>query len=377
MCPPGVDQTCRTTQRWRWLSPAIGQQHTLPEDELEGNERSSPQAFLQGTSSMGAFEKLAQLPRRANTDGLYGDTSAQPLWLSPMEGLPCEMISMVVSEMSPNDIVALGMCSQTLWSHTLAHVERDIKQAAAPWAGKPLVCTGTWLEDLPPAIYELYPNELTSEERYRDCMKSMRPGMGMRSLGWYGPCPARKWNWSTFEKYEDVGGKDCCRKWKDALNTIIHDAKLPSSVSSSLWSSLGGAMVGYLPSQQDRWILRNLTTLEYVRLDVAWSEDSVSFQAFAASANWLSLDQALTLRICWGTSQSYRADKETTARLLRGQWAGHCFEVVNWREELGLEWKDVTAQLVEEGKRWSSNTPWTERRGFELARSASPSDDED
>ncbi|KAK5730721.1 hypothetical protein LTR15_000659 [Elasticomyces elasticus] len=143
MCPPGVDQTCRSTQRWRWLSPVIGQQHTLPEVELEGIERSSPQAFLQGTSSMGAFEKLAQLPRRVNTDERQGDASAQPLSLSPMEGLPCEMISTVMAEMSPKDIIALGMCSQTLWSHTIAHVEQDVKQAAAPWAGKPLLCTGT------------------------------------------------------------------------------------------------------------------------------------------------------------------------------------------------------------------------------------------
>ncbi|TKA62738.1 hypothetical protein B0A55_09041 [Friedmanniomyces simplex] len=296
--------------------------------------------------SFGAFEKLARLPSRPPANLIYmnGRTRTSPL--SAIEKLPSELIGLILgdTDISPKDVIAFGMCSSELWSQTLSHIQRDIRDSTAPWAGKPMLCTGTWLTTLPPAIYELYPKEIEAESNYQTQIAQVPapvPGAGV-GRGHRG-------------RYEDVEGMDCRQKWLDTLRISILGAELSPSVSGKLRSDVGMVVGNRASVEHNDWILRNLTTQQYVRLQLRRSEQGGSTQVYVAGARWLSLDQALILRICWGPPKGDPGESGKSAKLLQGAWSGHCFEVVEDAGGVpGAELKDVTAELVEEGRGWKS-----------------------
>ena len=350
---PGVDQTCRTTCLWNLLSPSTRQHQQL---NFQSDAYCwSPRYFLQESgSNFGAFEKLARLPcpPPVNFNDTHGAARTEPLSL--VEELPSELIGLILSEagMSHREIIAFGLCSSELWLQTLSHIQRDVRDNTAPWAGKPLLCSGTWLTTLPPAIYERYPEEIEAERKYQNVLAQVHvpvsgtaTGRGSRGRSaWYGPCPARVWNWTAVSEYENVRGIDCRQKWPEALTINMVDARLSPTASDKIWSDIRMVVDNNrAPIKANDWILLNVTTQQYVQLKLRRSEPGQSPQLYVAGARWLSLDQALILRICWGP------DEMETHRLHRGMWAGHCFEVI---EDTGARagWDDVTFEIVEEGK---------------------------
>ena len=337
---------------WNLLSPRTRQRQELnyQPDAYSG----SPQSFLQGSnSSFGAFEKLARLPFPPPVKYNQMNILARPRSLSLIEKLPSELISLILGKggMTHQEIIAFGTCSSELWSQTLSHIQRDVRDNTAPWAGNPLLCSGTWLTNLPPAIYERYPEEIEAERKYQDVLAQVHvpmpgTGTGRGSQGrstWYGPCPARVWNWTAISDYEDVHGMDCRQKWLEALIIGIPDAQLSPTASKNIWSDIRSVVHNRAPIEANDWILLNVTTQQCVKLQLRRSEQAQRPQLYVAGAQWLSLDQALILRICWGP------DAMETHRLHRGVWAGHCFEVV---EDTGTRagWEDVTSEIVEEGE---------------------------
>ena len=102
-------------------------------------------------------------------------------------------------------------------------------------------------------------------------------------------------------------------------------------------------------SLKKSWELRDLTTEEYVRCRF----DGKVQRGFVASSElWLSVEDALMMRICWSSGSVPHSGLHQN--ILRSTWAGHCFDVVLAEEELvAMErecWKDVTGDIEKEAK---------------------------
>ncbi|KAH6973831.1 hypothetical protein BKA56DRAFT_620029 [Ilyonectria sp. MPI-CAGE-AT-0026] len=70
------------------------------------------------------------------------------------------------------------------------------------------------------------------------------------------------------------------------------------------------------------WILRNLTTKEFVRLEaIALKPELIH----GPKIDVLGFGEIVMSRICWPTSSS--ASKGDTTNISKGVWAGHCFDI--------------------------------------------------
>ncbi|KAF2770267.1 hypothetical protein EJ03DRAFT_78072 [Teratosphaeria nubilosa] len=334
MCPPGVDQTTRTAQRWYVVSPANQQSHAL----FDGSRYiEDVKGFLQGGEPWDAFRKLAKPSTIARNIMLPETIMPQTAQLSSIEKMPAEIISMILE-----DRVAFGISSTTLWTHLLSHAQQDTRRSMSSWADTPLICTGTWLQDLPKTIYTAYPDVWEREQEYL-----------RRTRVWYGPCPAREWNYKHIRLEKD-SRQSCKEKWLAAYDAVASKV-LPKLNLSTLHVTLAAASTGPAFWTRRNWILRNKTTKQFFRIKVDQPRHFQGPSIHVGSAPWLSLDRVLLLRVSWGVADwdpSRSRPQETNLKLTRGEWAGHCFNVV---EDMSFDvgqWRDVTEDIVEEGKIW-------------------------
>jgi hypothetical protein len=345
MCPPGVDQTRRSQQRWQILAPRLRQGQKL----AAKNEyfTSNPVNFLfnQG-QSWDAWSKLAKpvdfdLSRQtvSFTNRGYGaKTSASSL--SSLECMPSELLKMVFDDdiLEKQDITALGLCSQTLWQHMLERVESEYRKNAAPWADFEIACTGTYLEDLPESFDK----------------DNMALDSVTRRYGLAGTTMARRFNWTAWSEYKrpKESQQD---EWHSALRAHHITAAIPGSYWVKLEEDVScSKLFPNLTSKGLGWVLRNQTTKEYVRI-CASSERKEDYIVNVPSARWLRLDDVLIMRICWTTRFSYeeREDIKKGLYLYRGKWAGHRFDIVMQEDSLAKTdgWKDITAEIVSEAQK--------------------------
>lgn len=183
-----------------------------------------------------------------------------------------------------------------------------------------MICTGTWLSDLPSAIVELS-NDYVEEQKDWDARRHGHH-VGAR----YGPCPARMWNYRTSAESVDVEGMDIEEEWMSALETWTSQSGEqvgPKVLEADLKQALRG---GNTPRNGDSksFVLRNLTAGEMVRLRVPYlsnGEDRV--RAVVKGHSHVSLDAGLLTKICWGKSIVRERGHA------KGHWAGHRFEIVD------------------------------------------------
>jgi len=208
MCPLGMDQTTRSSQKWVLLSPDLGQRQGLIEGAVPyGHD--NPANFMSQDLIWDAFQKLAKpsIDRNAFNDWNQ-DLIASSAGVSPVERMPAELLAMLLAQSSftARDILAFGVCSKTLWQHVILHIHQDNRQSAS-WADKPLLCAGTWLTDLPLVMYDRDPQLDEHEQHYRN-----------HQGYWWCECPARGWNWRAVNQYEHVAEKNCKQKWIGAFD---------------------------------------------------------------------------------------------------------------------------------------------------------------
>lgn len=89
------------------------------------------------------------------------------------------------------------------------------------------------------------------------------------------------------------------------------------------------------------WILRNLTTWDYVRHGMIPLTSEQSFGGF---------DEAVLSWICWSTNPSYPT--RYVEGLRRGNWAEQCFDITileRHREKMRAEeWTDISEEVATE-----------------------------
>jgi hypothetical protein len=344
MCPPHVDQTCRSAQRWHILSPRLKQRQNL---YLKGKYHDiTPRELLfDQDESWDAWSALA----KPVDFGLHSCTSSLPepsyraktiaSSQSNLECMPAELLKMVFDDetLEKRDIVALGLCSRSLWQHMLKHVESAYRKTAAPWAGTEIACTGTYLTDLPESF-----------EKDNLAMDSVTDRGGPTRM-----VPARRFNWSAWTEFAqpEDNQQDA---WCSALcvhrsAAAIPDSSWPKLEEDILCGNLFPKVFPNLSPESPGWVLRNQTTKEYVCICASSERKG---QYVVPNAQWLRLDDVLIMRTCWTLTTRFPPDLERSIDLNRGRWAGHCFDVVLVEASLAEAdgWKDITGDILSEAR---------------------------
>ena len=349
MCPPGVDQTCRSQQRWQLLAPKLQEQLDLSADfQHPKRYGTSPQHFMLGDFTWDAFERLVtKSVRHHDSHTLLTKvlSASRVHGQSVLENLPPELLTMIIESphLDKKDVLALALCSQTLWSIVVDYIKH--REAQELWAGTPLILTGTYLTDFAPAIHNIFPDLRVQEAEW------LKRSRGRGSYGG-GMCPARRWNWGAVSEYEDVTSPK--QDWLDSLDALSSTSQVGTTALAHLRQDLNETLRPVWAKGNDTvtdWVLRNLTTHEYIALkrDHRYKVEKMYFHV--KGSPWLSLDKALVLRICWGDVPG------NNCSIARGGWAGHRFDVVPCVEaEWNGEWADVTMEILREAKAFKKCT---------------------
>jgi len=330
---------CR--QEWHILAPRVRKVHRLTMDNRKVHGTSSPTEFLfNNKNSWNAWSKLAipAAPRRARAPRALSRRARRPCSLSGLESLPSELLASIIedSALEKRDLVALALASTTLWAHVLSHVEKECSLAKPPMAGVELACTGTYLVDLP----ELFAKD--------DLAKSSVEFQQSRYM-----CEARTINFAALSAYEAVEEtiEEAWRfEWKMHAEFL---EEFPVRLAKTLKTGFLGrcdAFRGH--GAGSLWVLRNLTTREFVRCRARKGPSGV--RGYVDCGVEVRVDDVLLLRICW-TAVGVGGDWEGLG-IYRGKWAGHCFDIVPRERLEGVEgWRDCTEEVVEQAKEVAEN----------------------
>lgn len=325
MCPPGVDQTERSGQNWSLLAPILEQRQPgfggysffLNRDK----EKKEP--------TFRVFDRLVPNVDVSESDLARFELSSSAS-SSVLESLPSEMIRMVISEcgLAFCDIISLAACSKSLWNHAMSYVMASSAQGT--WVNTPLVCVGTYLTSLPPALYEYYPD---MEQQELDFKENRFDGYNR------GTCPARRWNYSITRGQEEDW--DTRAAWIRAYERLSEQEQgnLPLETKKMIIR----AVFGKGSQSGTCWLLRNLTTKEYLRCELANTEKG-NIYAHVDQTPSLSLDCAVFMQTYWTRKGGIN---EETPR--GGDWAAHKFDVVARTREgavLASGYTDVTNNII-------------------------------
>lgn len=368
MCPPGADQTERGPQRWHILAPRSRKiQRLAPPDHSIYGTLDPQQYLFNNNNSWNSWSKLALrvAPHQTPTPAVRRSLPSSERRTSPLsklESLPSELLALVIedSTLTKSDVIALGLASETLWGHVLRHVEKDCWLAAPSMAGVEIACTGSYLLDLPPSFAQ------------GDLAKSS-------VVIWDGGfmCEARKINWAATSSYDAVQ-ETPEEAWRAVwMEQDGHLACFPPGAARKMSADFAANCSALRGASPDAlWVLRNLTTREYVRCRPG--EGPLERRGFVDCKDGtvkVRVDDVLLLRICWTKVEAW--DDMEELGIFRGEWAGHCFDIVPWERLDGDKgWRDCTDEVLEQARdveeKMSAtrvkNASWLGKRNAKVSR---------
>ena len=123
-----------------------------------------------------------------------------------------------------------------------------------------------YLRDFSAAMKELSPEVVAQQNAF-----DRRPRASSSTSD---PDPAYLWVKQAFKNFESVEEIYVRRRrWLEAMSFALISQNTPLRIFQALQSALDDALRFKAPSPGEKWALRNLTTHEYVRLEVADSNE--------------------------------------------------------------------------------------------------------
>ena len=288
--------------------------------------------------------------------------------------LPCELHLLIFDSIEDVEgIVCLGATSRYFWAIGRERMHDYYASQLGRWAGKNIVCVGESVkaDDYPPRLFSEQELEEFRQQTTVFFDASQEPNEREEPFNLYHLCIR---GLTVVERDLPLTGihdeSQALIQRLDARDDVANDAGY-----SSIRSELAVKEEDYCP--QDRpWILRNLTTKQFVRAD-----------AIALEPHWIHgphIEQLgfgdVVLRHIFWTAQAEEPDEqgqdpdeqdqdldaedqdsddedqdpneERPATVFRREWAGHRFDITtverHQEETNAAEWSDISDQAVEE-----------------------------
>ncbi|KAF2252015.1 hypothetical protein BU26DRAFT_248674 [Trematosphaeria pertusa] len=267
-----------------------------------------------------------------------------------IERLPNELLDQIIDLIAEDkkDVLALGLSSAVIWPAVLHRIHREYAKSTAMWAGKEVAFRGesyfrSWVDEHSPA-YHYWPEGAPWSVKIAHATAT----------------PVQEWNHAL--NTAKLWGR-CQRIWSAVEQDLSHEYMYP----------------------QDRvWVLRNLTTQEYIRSDKLRPTEKEDpklktqipsrsglakltglFKRGAASAlkkqkghqlpdvvydtSPLTFAQIFVVLTCQSNDLPW---SEVPLHFQEGRWAGHRFDIVtldaHLKETNAYEWADVSELAVDD-----------------------------
>ncbi|KAF4438560.1 hypothetical protein FACUT_4835 [Fusarium acutatum] len=354
---------------WMFLAPEKKQRMRMPVIDLEGYM--NPSNFCTHHLSFDAFKFLCNSMEGVKIDSDEGTVlqAAQPT-LQPLQGqtrlemLPAELLGAIFELLEVEESMALALCSQTLWSHTISWVKGSYLRwkSQYSWVNTPIICTVGRLRVLSKALQRFLP-EPTSEDMERESEQTGRR---------YEIATTRASIWfnESVDSYEKVPFP-YDYSYEEAFLKQIEGAAIPESLHLNMKACL--PCLGLEPGSS--WLLRNLTEQEYIRMEAVVTSDGEATVSLPGR-QWLTLDILLLWLISWKVDYQKNRKKAWSWEQLEtfegftdqdlsdasqdpiygpmcsdfwpiwvGPWAGHRLDVVT-EKNLDNDWKDRTENIT-------------------------------
>lgn len=243
------------------------------------------------------------------------------------------------------DIVNLGATSQCYWTIAQEFLEEFAISFVGQWAGEKIVFVGENVEqdDYPPGLF-------TAEER--DDLRLRRGPAAMDD--WDPDYSAEPFTLYHFGHPSVCETEDSETEPQDALRRLMTELSrrypMKDTYPRNVLRDLYGLMLRedpYFPQDQ-RWILRNLSTKQFVRSEAIALKPEFIHGPFIRG---LGFAEVVLSRISWSSSDFVSMEDPTN--ISRGVWAGHCFDITTRtrHEEQtkgGQGWEDASDHVAEE-----------------------------
>jgi hypothetical protein len=246
----------------------------------------------------------------------------------------------IISSLPFKSLFSLATCSQRLFYICRNRIVSVLKSQCGRLAGTSLICVGDYLapDDYPPGIDW----QSAMEERQNMYQKWVRidghsdsEGPEMENLYYLAAdfLPPRDPN-----GFAPIGTMSC-ENFRGFVKFYI---RLPRANREDLDFLINFDHHKLYPKGPE-WVLRNLTTKEFVRRSVVAHGTNGPF-----SSGGVGLGEVLLSRICWSTDSNTGMSWDG---IHRGIWAGHKFDITLMEALEGeVGWKDVSESAYDEIK---------------------------
>jgi hypothetical protein len=223
------------------------------------------------------------------------------------------------------DVLRFSLTNRYFWAVGLSHIEEHIINSLAPWAGEKIICVGDKSDphDFPPDLLSV-----TEAEE----VKQLNKVYDLKSF-------------SIRNTYKKIGGPALSQRLQRWFLDYEASHYMGPANRAEIMMGLKPEILEFYPRNQ-RWILRNLTTREYVRGEViALKEEFIH----GPQIEVFGFAEVLISRISWSTEPEVIGGGD---HITRGKWAGHRFDITPlvWlQEKHGKEtWRDVSNEILRE-----------------------------
>jgi hypothetical protein len=259
------------------------------------------------------------------------------------------MLEEIISHLCIGSLFCLATCSQFLFYLCRNRIVSLLKSQCGGLAGTSLICVGDYLapDDYPPGIPWRSKMEKV-QKTYQD--KPAPEGSATQKLALKTLYDIAGIDFSVIEKpngpaaYSSLSSEQS-KGFRDFLD------KLPRPHQRDLEFLMHFDHEKFYPKGPE-WVLRNLTTKEFVRCSVVAYGSKGPF-----TGGGFGIGEVLLARICWSSDPHCLRDN-----IHRGIWAGHKFDIVVMDAIEGeVGWEDVSQSAFEEIKgiwKWEYGEDW-------------------
>ncbi len=270
--------------------------------------------------------------------------------------LPVELLDLIFQDLDIKHAFYLGLQSRYLWAITRKHIEIYRASPCGAWAGSGIMCVGDYIKtaDCPPNTLtksekeelqkgldenEIY-EDVSDDQGYKEYVASPTNLYDLAGARYQ---QVKEWHSSLAD--ELIGGAANLGEWH----------RLPKSRRELIFEDLDRYKLSDFYPEDQPWILRNLTTQEYVRSEaIAVKPEYIH----GPHIERLGFGHVVWSRICWSSDNS--CSMSYTGNIHRGVWAGHRFDITTLDRHKRdsskqTEWKDISQEIADEiAKIWSS-----------------------